>query len=157
MAEPHYAHDHGHDHEHSHAHDHSHGHTHERTLNLGYATAELSSHMHDQASTVSVTIKLNEGSAIEFSGIPSALQVVAERAEAAGGIIGHIKGYAETTSGFAHASCTDASQGVATQGELDLVIDVASNAQIVAIVMLIDLHELENIVIEALSSNAEFG
>lgn len=149
-------HEHGHEHEHEHGHDgdhgHEHGHSHESVLELDFATVELSSHMHDQAATVSATIKLNEGATGKFEQLTSALQAIAERAEASGGIVGHIKGYAETGEGFAHASCTDAALGVTTQGDPALALDSSSQIQLVAIVMLVDLHDLQHIVADALES-----
>lgn len=142
-------HEHEHEHEHGHEH-HDHSHSHESTVELSYATAELSSHMHDQAATVSATIKLKENAAIQFSQLASALQTIAEQADVAGGIVGHIKGYAEAGEGFVHASCTDAAQGVALQGNSDLILDANSKIQLVAIVMLLDLHDLQHIVVAAL-------
>lgn len=147
MAE--HLHEHGHEH---HAHDHhGHEHAHEKTVQAGCATLELSSHMHEQAATVSATVHVAEGHTMPFTRVVEAMGAIAERAEGAGGIVGHIKGYAETASGFAHASCTDASLGANVEGDPGLLLDSAAKAQLVAIVMLIDVPDLERIVVEALA------
>ena len=156
MAEHTHGHDHEHEHEHhGHGHDHEHhghSHSHETTLQLSYATVDLAAHMHDQAATVSATIKLDEGATMQFSQLASAMQTIADRSEEASGIVGHIKGYAGVGESFVHASCTDAAQGVTTQGDSSLALDADSTIQLVAIVMLLDLHDLQSIVTTALEA-----
>lgn len=137
-------------HEQEHAHDHGHEHGHEKTLELEFATVELSSHAHEQATAVSATININEGREICFARIVEAMQAIAVDAEAAGGIVGHIKGYAETSQGFAHASCTGAGLGIDVEGRPKLALSAESQVQIVAIVMLVDLEKLTCIVSSAL-------
>ena len=107
--------------------------------------------MHEQAATVSATVNLADGCTAQFSQVADALRQIAAQSEAAGGIVGHVKAFAETPQGLSHASCTDALQGVATGGDSDMALDSDSRIQLVAIVMLIELDELERIVIDALS------
>ena len=108
--------------------------------------------MHEQAATVSATLALAQGTTFPFGRLSGALQAIAEQSEAQGGIVGHIKAYAETDKGFAHASCTDAALGTTSEGGDGFVLDSAAKIQLVAIVMLIDLHALEHIVADSLKS-----
>ena len=151
-------HDHDHEHhEHSHAHDHGHAHhhhdhdhTHEQEIEIGWGTANLESHVHDQASTVSATIHAQSGSSVTFETLVEALQGVAQQVESAGAIVGHIKAYARSGESFAHASATDAQHVPACEGDIDLLLDSDVQCQLVAIALLIELDELERIVVNQL-------
>lgn len=150
-------HDHGrdhkhHDHGHEHDHEHAHEHAHEHTVELGWAGVTLESHVHDQASTVSATIHAQSDSGKSFEALVGALQTVAQRVESAGAIVGHIKAYARSSESFAHASVTDAQHSPACEGDVDLLLSSDVQSQLVAIVLLINLDELEHIVVEALES-----
>ena len=155
----HHDHDHGHDHEHQHHdHDHGHGHhhhghehTHEREVQLGWGTAALESHVHDQASTVSATIHVQPGSGVTFETLVEALQGIAQQVESAGAIVGHIKAYARAGELFAHASATDAQHAPACEGDASLLLEPDTQCQLVAIALLIELDELERIVVSQLT------
>ena len=137
-----------HDHEngHGHHHDHEHGHAHEREIEIGWGTAVLESHVHDQAATVSATIHANADSGMTFEALVEALQGVAQQVESAGAIVGHIKAYARSGDSFAHASATDAQHAPACEGDLQLPLTPEVQCQLVAIALLIELEELEQIV-----------
>ena len=143
-------HDHGHDHGHNHGHEHHHDHTPERQVQLGWGAATLESHVHDQAATVSATICALPGSATTFEALVEALGSVAKRVESAGGIVGHIKAYARTGESFVHASATDAQHAPSCEGDARMPLKPETHCQLVAIALLIDLEQLEQIVVDAL-------
>jgi len=147
-------HDHEHEHEHvgehDHGHDHHHDHARERVLELSWGTATLESHVHEQAATVSATISVQPGSAVTFDTLVKALQAVAQHVESAGGIVGHIKAYAKAGDSFAHASTTDARHAPSCEGDASLPLSPEAQCQLVAIALLIDLEQLEQIVVDAL-------
>ena len=147
-------HNHGHHHDHEHEHSHDHHHEHENALQLTWADITLSSHTHDQASVVSAAIKVREEGNTTFEALIGALRSIAVAAEAAGGIVGHIKGFARTGEAFVHASCTDANQPPQFEGDAAFALGPESQVELVAIVMLIELEELEHIVEEALQAIA---
>lgn len=142
-------HEHSHDHGHEHHH-HDHEHTHEREIEIGWGTATLESHVHDQASTVSATIHAQLASGVTFETLVEALQDVAQQVESAGAIVGHIKAYARSGESFAHASATDAQHAPACEGDTNLLLDSDVQCQLVAIALLIELDELEQIVVSQL-------
>ena len=72
-------------HGHHHGHRHHREHASERAIDLGWANAELESHVHDQASTVSATLCSQADSGRTFEALVGALQTVAHEAELAGG------------------------------------------------------------------------
>ena len=152
-------HDHGHEgergHHHEHGghhreHNHAHEHAHKRKVELGWGTAALESHTHEQAATVSATICAQSNSSTTFARLVEALQAVARQVESAGGIVGHIKAYAKLGDSFAHASATDAQHAPSCEGVLDLPLNPETHCQLVAIALLVDLEQLEQIVIGAL-------
>lgn len=152
-----HVHEHDHDHGpdctcgcHDHDHDHHHEHTHEREVELGWGTATLESHVHDQAATVSATIHAQSESSVTFDTLIMALQDIAQRVESEGAIVGHIKAYARSGESFAHASATDAQHAPACDGDSQLPLASDVQCQLVAIALLIDLPELEQIVLSAL-------
>ncbi|MBQ9042673.1 MAG: hypothetical protein IJ111_07645 [Eggerthellaceae bacterium] len=148
-------HDHGpdctcgcHDHEHEHPHEHEHGHhhhSHEETLKLAFATVNLEAHEHEQSSTVSMTFDVNAGSTLPFQSVISLMQDIAEQVEQAGGIVGHIKAYAKDGDAFARASVTAANLDPTYEGDLDMQLAPGTEAQAVAIALLIDQHALLDI------------
>ena len=148
-----YAHEHAHEHDdgHDHHHHHDHEHTHEREVEIGWGTATLESHVHDQASTVSATIHAQSGSGVTFETLVEALQGVAQQVESAGALVGHIKAYARMGDSFAHASATDAQHAPACEGDTDLLLDSDTQCQLVAIALLIELDDLEQIVVSQLT------
>lgn len=145
-------HDHKHHHDHDHAHNHGHHHegAHERTVGLAWADVTLESHVHEQASTVSATIRAHVGSGKTFGALVGALQSIALQVESCGAIVGHIKAYARVGEEFAHASATDAQHEPACDGNIELALGPDVQCQFVAIALLIDLAELERIVVGAL-------
>lgn len=141
-----------HDNDHDHDHHHHHEHARDRVIDLGWASVTLESHVHEQASTVSATICARADSAKCFDALVAALQAMAREAESAGGIIGHIKGYARDGESFVRASITDAQHAPICEGDAQLPLGSGAQVQLVAIVMLIDLDELERIVAGALEA-----
>ena len=115
-------------------------------VELEWGTADLESHVHDQAATVSATIHANPDAGKAFQALVDALRDIACKVEAAGGIVGHIKAYARTEDSFAHASVTDAQHAPACEGDLQLPLGLDVQCQLVAIALLIDLEQLERIV-----------
>ena len=150
----HHNHDHhGHDHEHDHTHHHhrhDHGDARERTVELAWGEAALESHTHEQASTVSATIHAQASAGKTFETLVDALQAIAQQVEAAGGIVGHIKAYARAGESFVHASSTDAQHEPACEGDACTALTPDVQCQLVAIALLIDLDQLEEIVVAAL-------
>jgi len=144
-----------HDHDHEHAHDHDHGHHHDhaagREVECRWGTAVLESHVHDQAATVSATIRAQSGSAATFEVLVEGLRSVAQHVESAGGIVGHIKAYARADGSFVHASATDAQHEPSCEGDASLPLGPEVCCQLVAIALLIDLGQLEQIVVDALN------
>ena len=144
-----HAHEHGDGHDHHHHHDHEH--THEREIEIGWGTATLESHVHDQASTVSATIHAQSASGVTFETLVKALQGVAQQVESAGAIVGHIKAYARMGDSFAHASATDAQHAPACEGDVGMLLSSDTQCQLVAIALLIELDDLEQIVVSQLT------
>ena len=107
--------------------------------------------MHDQAATVSATVCARPEAGKTFDVLVGALQIVAQRVESAGGIVGHIKAYARSGEAFAHASVTDAQHAPASEGETALALDPNVQCQLVAIALLVDLDSLEEAVFDALA------
>lgn len=141
-------HDHDHGHEHHH---HDHEAAREREVDLGWASAILESHLHDQAATVSATVRAQAEADKSFEALVAALKLIAQRVESAGGIVGHIKAYARAGESFAHASVTDAQLAPACEGDVNLVLGPDVQCQLVAIALLVDLDVLEEIVLEYLA------
>jgi len=137
---------------HAHEHGHRHEHARKRSINLGWVNIELESHMHDQASTVSATLCAQADSGRTFEALVGALRTVAHASELAGGIVGHVKGYARAGESFVHASVTDAQHAPACEGDAQLPLNLDTQIQLVAIVLLIDQSELECIVVKALEA-----
>ena len=69
----------------------------------------------------------------------------------AGMHVGHIKAYARMGDAFAHASATDAQHAPACEGDTDLLLDSDTQCQLVAIALLIELDDLEQIVVSQLT------
>ena len=139
-------HDHGSGHEHYHrsGRDHNHGHGHGRRESFASMGGEafLEAHTHDQAATVSIAICPDEGRSISFTEIESALEDIARRIDAMGGIIGHIKAFARNDDYFAHASITDPHHTITSEGDATQAFDSEADIQLVAIALLIGLDDL---------------
>ena len=157
-------HDHENEHDHEQAydsesgHEHTphHEHNHREQFAVACGEAFLEAHMHDQAATVSAALCPDEGSVISFEQLVSALSSIASNAEAAGGIIGHIKAFAREEDVFAHASSTDASRKPDVEGDTAASFGPEADIQLVAIALLIDQDELISIckraIVDALSA-----
>lgn len=148
----------GHEHEHEHAHepvrgqghDHHHHDHHEETVETPWGTVRLEAHTHEQAATVSMALCPAAGKAMAFGSVVELMRQVAERAEAAGGIVGHVKAFARQGDAFAHASVTAAYLEPAVEGDASLGYGERADIQLVAIVLLVSQDELVSICREAL-------
>ncbi len=89
--------------------------------------------------------------AATFEVLVEALKSVAQHVESAGGIVGHIKAYARAGDSFVHASATDAQHEPSCEGDASLSLGPEVHCQLVAIALLIDLEQLEQIVVGALN------
>lgn len=125
-----------HDHA-NHGHDHHHDHR-EETLDILWGTALLETHTHGQAATVSLTLRPAAGTAIAFGEIVAYMLRLAEKAEAEGGIVGHIKALARQDDAFAHASVTAAGIAPSLDGDTSLEYGERADIQLVAIVLLVN-------------------
>lgn len=105
----------------------------------------MEAHTHEQAATVSLDIHPKEGSLRSFSDLVSAMQTIADAAEQAGGIVGHIKAFAKKGGVFARASVTAADLPPTYDGDRSLALDALADIQLVAIVLLIDQSDLVDI------------
>lgn len=135
-------HGHGREHEHGHQHDHVHHHGGFEAVELEWGRVELEAHVHDQATTVSMNVLPQEGCTITFSDLIGAMQSIAEAAEGAGGIVGHIKGLARQGSQYAHASVTSVGLAPTVEGDSSLPFGSGAAIQLVAIVLLIGQEDL---------------
>ena len=151
-------HEHEHEHEHGHEHHHEHGHhhhdhgtAHEREVDFSWASVVLESHVHDQAATVSATVRAKAEAGKTFGALVAAQKLIAQHVESTGGIVGHIKAYVRAGESFAHASVTDAQHAPACEGDAGLVLGPDVQCQLVAIALLVDLDVLEEIVLESLA------
>lgn len=138
--------------EHEHAHEHEHHHNYRESFDIPLAEVFLEAHMHDQAATVSMALCPREGESIPFTTIVDAMSTIGVQAEAIGGIIGHIKGFAKEGDAFAHASVTDASIAPALEGDPAYRFGEEADIQLVAIVLLVGQDELIRICKAALSA-----
>ena len=109
------------------------------------ANVEIEAHVHEQAATVSATFMVNEGRALPFGVLIDAMQSIAEKAETAGAIVGHIKAFGRSGDAFAHGSVTAAGFAPTCEGDVSADFTDGSDVQLVAIVMLIELDELVEI------------
>ena len=144
--EHHHEHEHEHEHEHHEHHhrDHEHHehHAHQETVELEWGRLEFEAHVHDQAATVSLTAHPKEGCAIAFSDLVRIMESIARAAEEAGGIVGHIKAFAQQDGESAHASVTSADLASTVEGSSSLSFGAGATVQLVAIVLLIDQADL---------------
>lgn len=140
---------HEHEHEHAHHHEHEHVHHHDQvkrdSFELAQASIALEAHTHEQAATVSLRIRPKSGETVPFEIIVDAVRTIAANAEAAGGIIGHVKAFAREGDAFARVSATAADLPLDCKGALDVRFGKSANIQLVAIVLLIDLDQLASI------------
>ena len=137
-----------HDHDRDREHGHHHGHT--ENAELAWARVELEAHTHEQAATVSMGIHPKEGSPVVFSNLVDAMREIAQAAERAGGIVGHIKAFAKWDGSFARASVTAADLPPTCEGDLSLALGTATEVQLVAIILLIDETDLLSLCEESL-------
>ena len=161
MSEMNHDHEHGHDHgpdcacgchDHDHDHDHHHEHAELRSIDFANFSAQFESHVHDQASTVSVTVEVSEGAALAFTAIIDVLCEIARNVESEGGVVGHIKAFAREGDAFAHASVTAADLPPEQEGDCARAFTHGASIQFVAIALLVDLHDLEQFVQRALEA-----
>ena len=134
----------GHNHAHHH-HDH-----HEEALEAPWGTAWLDAHTHEQAATVSMALCPAAGKAIVFGDVVEFMRQVADKAEAVGGIVGHVKAFARQGDAFANASVTAAYLEPAVEGDASLEYGAEADIRLVAIVLLVSQDELLRICKEAL-------
>ena len=147
-----------HEHEHAHepargqGHDHAHHHHdhHEETLEISWGSVRLEAHTHEQAATVSMVLCPAAGKAVVFGDVVQLMRQVADRAEAAGGIVGHVKALARQGDAFAHASVTAAYLEPAVEGDASLKYGEQADIQLVAIVLLVSQDKLVRICKETL-------
>ena len=100
---------------------------------------------------MSATVRAKTEAGKTFEALPGALQVIAQRVEAADGIVGHIKAYARADESFARASATDAKRAPACEGDAGLVLGPDAQCQLVAVALLVDLDILEETALESLA------
>ncbi len=143
---------HEHEHEHAHDHGHDHEHNHRESFQIACGEAFIEAHMHDQAATVSMAVCPDPSQTVRFDELVSCMQTVADQAEAAGGIIGHIKAFAKQGDAFAHASITSADIDPACEGDLTIALGEEADIQLVAIVLLIEQKSLIDMCRTALQS-----
>ena len=124
----------GHGHYHEHEHEHSH---HEELFEAPWGTAQIETHTHEQAATVSMALHPAEGEAIAFAGVVTVMRQIAEEAESAGGVVGHVKAFARQGDAFAHASVTAAYLGPEIGGDSSSEFGEEADIQLVAIVLLL--------------------
>ena len=127
-------------------------HNHRESFEIPGAEAFLEAHMHDQAATVSMAICPSEGSVFAFAKLVETMRQIAADAEAAGGIIGHIKAFAREEDAFAHASVTTAELDPACEGDISASFGEEADIQLVAIVLLISQDDLIAICRRALTA-----
>ena len=148
----HHGHERHHDHDHGdHEHHHEHAPAHTEELDFARFAVSLEAHDHDQASTVSLTFHPKAGEQVALGKLIAAMQEIAHAAEARGGFVGHIKGFARNESAFAHASVTASDLPPECEGDRALPFGEGADIQLVAICMLIGLEELIAICTEAVS------
>ena len=146
-----HGHEHGHEHKHGHEHEHGHGHAHDHdphhreSFAISWGEVSLDAHMHDQAATVSMDIRPSGEGSPAFEDLVACMQNIASRAEAAGGIVGHVKAFAKDGDAFAHASVTSAGLAASCEGDLDLALNPNTTVQLVAIVLLVEQQVLIDI------------
>ena len=145
-------HEHEREHEHGHEHGHGHEHNHRESFQIACGEAFIEAHMHDQAATVSMAVCPDPSQTVRFDELVSCMQTVADQAEAAGGIIGHIKAFAKQGDAFAHASITSADIDPACEGDLTIALGEEADIQLVAIVLLIEQKSLIDMCRTALQS-----
>ena len=84
--------------------------------------------------------------------VVDAMRAIAVGVEDAGGIVGHVKAFGKSQAGFAHASVTAAGFDPTFEGDQSLSLDHESDAQLVAIALLVDLEVLQDIVQRSLQN-----
>ena len=122
-----------------------HEHNHRESFRIACGEVFLEAHLHDQAATVSMAICPDEGSTLAFALLVDAMRAIAARAEALGGIVGHIKGFAREGDVFAHASVTAADQQPTCEGDVEAAFGEGADIQLVAIVLLVEEQALVGI------------
>ena len=136
---------HGHDHAH-HDHDHHHhAHGTNESFETDAACISLEAHTHEQAATVSLDIHPKAGKTVAFSSLVKAMKAIAAGAEAAGGVVGHIKAYARDDSAFAHASVTTPDLPPTCEGDVQASFGEGATIQLVSIVLLVGQDDLADI------------
>lgn len=133
-------------HDPSHEHyDHNHGSAVKYNFEINEAYVSLEAHTHEQAATVTLDIRPKKGRALAFADIVDVMVSIAVRAEAAGGVVGHIKAYARDGSAFAHASVTASDLAPVCEGDANALYGEGSLIQLVLIVLLLRQEDLTSI------------
>ena len=130
-------------------HEHHGHHGHRESFAIPGGEAFLVAGAHDQAATVSMTLCPDAGERIPFGKIVEKMEAVARIAEDAGGIVGHIKGFAREDEAYAHASVTEAGRAAECEGDLSASFGENADIQLVFIVLLIGCDDLAAICKEA--------
>lgn len=150
-----HGHEHGHDFgvgalkpDHPHADAHPHDHVPARTWSqdCDWAHLHFEGHEHDQASVITVTVKLLAGQEVPFSKLVAVAQQAARDVEAAGGIVGHIKGFAREGDTYAHVSITDSALPATESGDVAASFTEHAEIQFVLIAMLVTLNDLRGVI-----------
>ena len=142
------------EHEHAHEQHNGHGHHHhdhhEETLGAPWGTVRLEAHAHEQAATASMALRPAAGKTVAFGSVVKLMRQIAVEAEAAGGIVGHIKANVRQGDVFAHASVTAAYLEPVVEGDASLECSERADIQLVAIVLLVSQDDLVRICRKAL-------
>ena len=128
-------------------------HGHRESFAVPDGEAFLVASAHDQAATVSMTLCPGAGERIPFGELTKKMEAVARVAEGAGGIVGHIKGFAREGEAYAHASVTEAGRAAQCGGDLSASFGEDADIQLVFIVLLIGCDDLAAICKAAFASS----
>ena len=120
-------------------------HNHRESFAIPHGEAFLEAHMHEQAATVSIAICPDEGETLAFQTLVEAMCAIAVQAEALGGVVGHIKAFAQEGDAFAHASVTAADLAPDSAGSTSASFGAEADIQLVAIVLLVCQNDLVSI------------
>lgn len=126
-----------------------HGHSHEGPKRRAFAggVADIEVHGHHEATVVSTTVTTAPAFGVSVSALADGLERLAERIEAAGGFVGHLKAFAAQGSSFVRVSVTDAREHAFVQGDEAFVVQGDCCLQVVAIAFVGDAAVLENDVV----------
>ena len=137
-----------HNHEHQHGHEHHHVHLRGSFRGLG-GEVKVEVTQHEQAAVASMLLQVEPGGSVAFSTVVAYLQALAERAEAAGGIVGHIKAFAREGELFANASVTSTDATEVDPAVLPFEFGSGADIQLVAIVLCLEPEALLDLVLQS--------